>query len=87
MRQLAWAAHSLMRFSGFSQAFLRPCGQSLKELQVRKIRTSNFVDILKGQPEGLVGRPGGWDDGVKGVQEGGSRGVTLLTLDLPALVP
>merc|ERR1711899_202945 len=48
---------------------------------------SNFVDILKGQPEGLVGRPGGWDDGVKGVQEGGSRGVTLLTLDLPALVP
>ena len=29
MRQLAWAAHSLMKFLGFSKAFLRPYGQSL----------------------------------------------------------
>merc|ERR1712244_185179 len=48
---------------------------------------SNFVDILEGQTKGLVGGPLGWDDGVKGVQEGGAGGVALLALNLPSLVP
>merc|ERR1719184_515025 len=46
--------------------------------------TSNFVDILEGQTEGLVGGPLGWDDGVEG---GGAGGLALLALNVPSLVP
>merc|ERR1719365_110350 len=48
---------------------------------------SNFVDILEGQTEGLVGGPLGWDDGVEGVEEGGAGGLALLALNVPSLVP
>merc|ERR1719209_836705 len=42
---------------------------------------------LVGQPEGLVGRPGGWDDGVKSLQESCAVSLSFLALDSPALVP
>merc|ERR1712200_245982 len=48
---------------------------------------SNFVDILKGQPEGLVGRPAGGDDGVESLKEGHAVGLAFLPLNVPALVP
>merc|ERR1719325_377362 len=48
---------------------------------------SNFVDILKGQPEGLVGGPAGWDDGVESLKEGHAVGLAFLPLNVPALVP
>merc|ERR1719356_2252365 len=48
---------------------------------------SNFVDILEGQPEGLVGGPAGGNDGVKGLKQGHAVGLTLLPLHVPALVP
>merc|ERR1719192_2851445 len=48
---------------------------------------SNFVDILKGQPEGLVGGPAGGNDGVEGLKEGHAVGLAFLPLDVPALVP
>merc|ERR1712155_361880 len=51
------------------------------------INTSDFVDILEGQPEGLVGGSGGGNDGVKSLEESHAAGVTLLPLHLPALVP
>ena len=47
MRQMAWAAHSLMRFSGFSQAFLKPCGQSLIKQMLRiKCRSNNINAVF-----------------------------------------
>jgi len=49
--------------------------------------TSNFVDILEGQPEGLVSGSGGGNDGVEGLEESGSVGLALLTLNIPSLVP
>merc|ERR1719339_631887 len=49
--------------------------------------SSDFVDILKGQPEGLVGGPAGGDDGVEGLKQGHAVGLTLLPLNVPALVP
>merc|ERR1719264_447339 len=49
--------------------------------------TSNFVDILEGQPEGLVGGPAGGDDGVEGLKQGHAVGLTLLPLNIPSLVP
>merc|ERR1719325_469460 len=48
---------------------------------------SNFVDILKGQPEGLVGGPAGGNDGVKSLKEGHAVGLAFLPLNVPALVP
>merc|ERR1719150_416555 len=48
---------------------------------------SNFVDILKGQPEGLVGGPAGGNDGVEGFKEGHAVGLAFLPLNVPALVP
>merc|ERR1719275_276373 len=48
---------------------------------------SNFVDILEGQPEGLVGGPAGGDDGVESLKEGHAAGLTLLPLHSPSLVP
>ena len=48
---------------------------------------SDFVDILEGQPEGLVGGSGGGNDGVESLEESHAAGVTLLPLHLPALVP
>ena len=49
--------------------------------------TADFVDILEGQAEGLVGGPLGRHDGVQSLQKGDSLGVALLALDLPSLVP
>merc|ERR1719309_358670 len=48
---------------------------------------SNFVDILKGQPEGLVGGPAGGNDGVESLEEGHAVGLAFLHLNVPALVP
>merc|ERR1719245_2351005 len=48
---------------------------------------SDFVDILERKPEGLVGGPGGRDDGIEGLKESGSGGLALLPLNGPALVP
>merc|ERR1712047_142616 len=48
---------------------------------------SNFVDILKGQPEGLVGGPAGGNDGVESLKEGHAVGLAFLPLNVPALVP
>jgi len=49
--------------------------------------TSNFVNILKRQPKGLVGRSCGWDDGIKSLEEGSTVGLSFLALDSPSLVP
>merc|ERR1711894_749394 len=49
--------------------------------------SSNFVDILEGQPEGLVSGPAGGDDGVEGLKQGHAIGLTLLPLNIPSLVP
>merc|ERR1719507_503687 len=49
--------------------------------------SSDFVDILEGQPEGLVGGPAGGDDGVESLKEGHAAGLTLLPLHSPSLVP
>merc|ERR1712055_1104582 len=48
---------------------------------------SNFVNILKGQPEGLVGGPAWGNDGVKSLEKGHAVGLAFLPLDVPALVP
>merc|ERR1719470_169114 len=48
---------------------------------------SNFVNILKGKSEGLVGRSGGGNDGVKSLKEGGAAGLAFLALNSPSLVP
>ena len=49
--------------------------------------TADFVDVLEGQTQGLVGGAGRRNDGVEGFQEGGSLCVSFLTGDFPALVP
>merc|ERR1719393_1201244 len=49
--------------------------------------TSDFVDILEGQPEGLVSGPGGGNDSVKSLEKGHAAGLTLLPLHVPSLVP
>merc|ERR1740122_257372 len=49
--------------------------------------SSDFVDILEGQPEGLVGGPGGRDDRVKSLEEGHAASLALLSLHRPSLVP
>merc|ERR550534_1061350 len=49
--------------------------------------SSDFVHILKGQSEGLVGGPGGRDDRVKGLEEGHAASLALLPLHSPSLVP
>ena len=46
---------------------------------------ADFVNILEGQPEGLVGGPAGGDDGVHGLQQGQPVGLALLPLHGPAL--
>merc|ERR1712107_744062 len=48
---------------------------------------SNFVNILEGQPEGLVGGSAGGNDGVKSLKKGHAVGLAFLPLDVPALVP
>merc|ERR1719402_1474840 len=48
---------------------------------------SNFVNILEGQTQGLVGRSLGRDDGVEALEEGDATGLPFLALDSPALVP
>merc|ERR1719318_1760204 len=48
---------------------------------------SNFVNILEGKSEGLVSRPGGGNDGVKSLKEGGAAGLAFLALNIPSLVP
>merc|ERR1719186_600967 len=49
--------------------------------------TSNFVNILEGQTQRLVGRSLGRDDGVEALEEGDATGLSFLALDSPALVP
>ena len=49
--------------------------------------TTDFVNVLKGQTEGLVGRSGRRNDGVQSIQKGGTLGVSFLTGDFPSLVP
>merc|ERR1719442_182970 len=49
--------------------------------------TSNFVNILEGQTQGLVGRSLGRNDGVEALEEGDATGLSFLALDSPALVP
>merc|ERR1719192_2175190 len=60
---------------------------SLHTTHGRCSNTSNFVDILEGQPEGLVGGPAGGNDGVKSLKKGHAVGLAFLPLDVPALVP
>ena len=40
-----------------------------------------------GQPEGLVGRPGGGNDSVKSLEKSHATGLALLPLNTPSLVP
>jgi hypothetical protein len=49
--------------------------------------TTNLVDILEWQAEGLVSGACGWDDAVQSLQEGVASGITFLAGDLPALEP
>merc|ERR1719450_2035009 len=46
-----------------------------------------LYQVLEGQTQRLVGGPGGGNDGVKGLQQGGAAGLALLALDGPSLVP
>merc|ERR1719187_1076219 len=48
---------------------------------------SNFVNILKGQPERLVCRSCWWNDGVKSFKKSGTACFSFLTLHIPTLVP
>merc|ERR1719341_2004912 len=48
---------------------------------------SNFVNILEGQPKGLVGGPAGGNDGVKSLKKGHAVSLAFLALYIPALVP
>merc|ERR1712233_210360 len=48
---------------------------------------TNLVNILEGQPEGLVGGPAGWDDRVESLEQSHPVGLALLSLHVPALVP
>merc|ERR550534_1332108 len=49
--------------------------------------TSDFVDILEGQPKGLVSGPGRGNDRVKVLEEGHAAGLAFLPLHVPSLVP
>jgi len=49
--------------------------------------TADLVDVLEGQPQGLVGGPLGRNDGVKSLEEGLTVSLTFLPLNVPALVP
>ena len=49
--------------------------------------TSDLIDILQRQAEGLVRRPRRGLYGIQGLKEGGPGGTTLLACDLPALKP
>jgi hypothetical protein len=51
--------------------------------------TTNLVHILKGKTQGLLRGAGGWDHGIEGLNEGGSRGITSLLAvgDGPVLEP
>uniref|UniRef100_G1LAS7 Uncharacterized protein n=1 Tax=Ailuropoda melanoleuca TaxID=9646 RepID=G1LAS7_AILME len=49
--------------------------------------TSYLVDILQGQTQRLVGGAGRGDDRVQSFQQGNSTGISLLTVNLPALEP
>merc|ERR1719348_2613689 len=48
---------------------------------------TNLINILEGQPEGLVGGPAGWDDRVESLKQSHTVGLALLSLHVPALVP
>merc|ERR1719508_419766 len=48
---------------------------------------SNFINILEGQTQGLVGRSLGRDDRVEALEKGDATGLSFLALDSPALVP
>merc|ERR1712112_488395 len=48
---------------------------------------ANLVNILEGQPEGLVGGPAGWDDRVESLKQSHAVGLALLPLHVPPLVP
>lgn len=49
--------------------------------------TSNLVDILQGQAEGLVGGAGWGLDGIQSFQQGGPGRTAILPGDLPSLKP
>lgn len=49
--------------------------------------TADFVDVLQGQTQGLVGGAAGGHNGVQSLQQGNASSTTLLTLDLPTLEP
>ena len=80
MRQLAWAAHSLMRFSGFSQAFLKPCGQRLRvwvNMRVRLQPTlTKSLSLFTGGKYRSV-----WTEGVLGTGTAPGRNKDLATAD------
>lgn len=50
-------------------------------------QTSNFVDVLQGQSQRLVGWPCGWQDGVKCFEQSLPGRVSLFPLDAPPLEP
>merc|ERR1719319_1556 len=49
--------------------------------------SSNFVNILKGQTKGLIGRSGRGNDGIETLKKSDSTGLSFLALDSPSLVP
>jgi len=49
--------------------------------------TADFVDVLKGQTEGLVCGSGRRHDGVESLEEGGAVGLAFLAVDFPSFVP
>lgn len=49
--------------------------------------TSDLVDVLQGQAQGLVCGAGRGQDGVQGLQEGYPARVAFLALHLPAFEP
>ena len=51
------------------------------------ILTADFVDVLQGETEGLVGGAGWGQDGIEGLQQSNSTGITVLALNLPPLEP
>lgn len=59
---------------------------SLDTTDGNRANTTNLVDILKGQAEGLVGRTGRRVNGIDGLEEGLAGGLGLGLL-LPTLVP
>merc|ERR1719432_705938 len=49
--------------------------------------TANFVDVLEGKTEGLVGRAGGGQDVVKSLKKGSAGTFAFFALDGPSLEP